>query len=445
MKVLCLVDGEHYPPVTRWGIQVARTMGHEPVAALFVGGTEKIAAEGPPDLGLPTIFPERGTERFVALGDALDELRPDAVLDLSDEPVLGYHERMEMAAVALDRGVPYLGSDFRLDPPVWAAPLPVPTVAVIGTGKRAGKTAIAGEAARVAKEAGLNPMVVAMGRGGPPEPQVAEAGSITVESLIERVRRGEHAASDYLEDALFTGVTTVGARRVGGGLAGMPFATNVREAGMVAVERGAGLVILEGSGLSIPPMPWDAGILVAPVGVPREYLTGYLGPYRILRSDLFVITMSDGSHEPKHLFPFRSHVRRLRADARYVVTDFQPAPLGEVRGKGVYLTTTAPPEAASRQAKHLEEVYGCRVVGFSTRLSNRKGLSADLEAAGEYDILVTELKAAAVDVACERAIARGAAVVFADNRPVTTGGDDGDLVDLLRETCELAVERHRRG
>jgi cyclic 2,3-diphosphoglycerate synthetase len=115
-----------------------------------------------------------------------------------------------------------------------------------------------------------------------------------------------------------------------------------------------------------------------------------------------------------------------------------------VRGKGVYLTTTAPPEAASKQAKHLEEAYGCRVVGFSSRLADRKGLIEDLEAAEEFDILVTELKAAAVDVASDRAKARGAEVVFADNRPVTTGGD-GELTDLLRETCLTAVERHRRG
>ncbi len=441
MKVLALVDGEHYPPVTRWGILAARSMGYEPVAALFVGGTEKIS--GPVDAGVPTIFPEPGEPPRLALGRALDEVRPDAVLDLSDEPVLGYRERMELAAVALDRGVPYLGSDFRLDPPVWAPALPIPTVAVIGTGKRTGKTAIAGHAARIANAAGLEPVIVAMGRGGPPEPEVARAGTVTVESLIERVARGEHAASDYLEDALFAGVTTVGARRVGGGLAGMPFATNVWEAAMKAVELGAGLVILEGSGSAIPPLPWDAGILVAPASVPPEYVVGYLGPYRILRSDLLVITMSGGSNEPEHLFPFRSHVRRLRADARFVVTDFQPAPLGELRGKGVYLTTTAPPQAASKQAKHLEEAHGARVVGYSTRLADRAGLDADLEAAEEYDILVTELKAAAVDVACERAIARGAGIVFFDNRPVTTGGD-GDLDDLLRDACLLAVDRHRR-
>jgi len=441
VKVLALVDGEHYPPVTRWGILAARSMGYEPVAALFVGGTEKIS--GPVDAGVPTIFPEPGEPPRLALGRALDEVRPDAVLDLSDEPVLGYRERMELAAVALDRGVPYLGSDFRLDPPVWAPALPIPTVAVIGTGKRTGKTAIAGHAARIANAAGLEPVIVAMGRGGPPEPEVARAGTVTVESLIERVARGEHAASDYLEDALFAGVTTVGARRVGGGLAGMPFATNVWEAAMKAVELGAGLVILEGSGSAIPPLPWDAGILVAPASVPPEYVVGYLGPYRILRSDLLVITMSGGSNEPEHLFPFRSHVRRLRADARFVVTDFQPAPLGELRGKGVYLTTTAPPQAASKQAKHLEEAHGARVVGYSTRLADRAGLDADLEAAEEYDILVTELKAAAVDVACERAIARGAGIVFFDNRPVTTGGD-GDLDDLLRDACLLAVDRHRR-
>jgi len=441
VKVLALVDGEHYPPVTRWGILAARSMGYEPVVALFVGGTEKIS--GPVDAGVPTIFPEPGEPPRLALGRALDEVRPDAVLDLSDEPVLGYRERMELAAVALDRGVPYLGSDFRLDPPVWAPALPIPTVAVIGTGKRTGKTAIAGHAARIANAAGLEPVIVAMGRGGPPEPEVARAGTVTVESLIERVARGEHAASDYLEDALFAGVTTVGARRVGGGLAGMPFATNVWEAAMKAVELGAGLVILEGSGSAIPPLPWDAGILVAPASVPPEYVVGYLGPYRILRSDLLVITMSGGSNEPEHLFPFRSHVRRLRADARFVVTDFQPAPLGELRGKGVYLTTTAPPQAASKQAKHLEEAHGARVVGYSTRLADRAGLDADLEAAEEYDILVTELKAAAVDVACERAIARGAGIVFFDNRPVTTGGD-GDLDDLLRDACLLAVDRHRR-
>jgi len=40
MKVVVLVDGEHYPSVTRWAIDELRRRGLEPIAALFVGGGE---------------------------------------------------------------------------------------------------------------------------------------------------------------------------------------------------------------------------------------------------------------------------------------------------------------------------------------------------------------------------------------------------------------------
>ncbi|MBI4260786.1 MAG: 2,3-diphosphoglycerate synthetase [Actinobacteria bacterium] len=441
MKVVVLVDGEHYPPVTRWGIATARSRGHEAVAALFVGGTEKISASGPPDLGVPTIVP--GGPPSEALGRAIDEHAPEAVLDLSDEPILGYRERMELAAVALARGVPYLGSDFRLDPPIADPPLPVPTLAVIGTGKRTGKTAIAGQTARIARDAGLDPVVVAMGRGGPPAPQVAEAGTIGLEELLALVREGGHAASDYLEDAVTSGVTTVGARRVGGGLAGAPYASNVREAAGIAVERGAGLVVLEGSGSSIPTMPWDAGVLVVPAGAPPEYLGGYLGPFRVLLSDLIVFTMAGSpTAGPENLLALTSHVQRLQPSARCVITEFEPYPLREVRGRSAFFTTTAPEEAAVRQVAHLEAVHGCRVVGWSAHLADRARLGQDLERAGDHEVLLTELKAAAVDVAAEAALARGAEVVFVDNRAVAVE-EDQSLPELLRETIDLAVRRGR--
>src|SRR5262245_64382370 len=125
----------------------------EPLAALFVGGGEKLDASGTLDLGVPERRAD-GTPA-AALAEAIDEFEPEAVVDLSDEPVLGYRERMEVAAAVLSRGVPYVGPDFRLDPPVDQAPLPATTVAVIGTGKRTGKTALAGEAARVASAHGL--------------------------------------------------------------------------------------------------------------------------------------------------------------------------------------------------------------------------------------------------------------------------------------------------
>jgi cyclic 2,3-diphosphoglycerate synthase len=442
VRVLALVDGEHYPAVTRWGIAAAQARGHEVAAALFLGGTEKVDPGALPDLGVPV----RGTHGSPrdALAAALDEVRPDAVLDLSDEPVVGYRERMDLAAVALARGVPYLGADFRLDPPITGPPLPVPTLAVIGTGKRTGKTAIAGAVARVAARSERSPVIVAMGRGGPARPEVAEAGTLDLDSLRALVRTGRHAASDYLEDALMAGVTTVGARRVGGGLAGAPYASNVREAAQVAVARDPGLVILEGSGSAIPTLPWDAGILVVPAGAPPEYLGGYLGPYRVLLSDLIVITMS-GSPDtgPDNLLALTSHVQRLHGSARFVVTDFQPHPVGDVRGRSVFFTTTAPEAVAEKQVQHLEAAFGCRVVGWSARLADRAGLAADLEGAQDYELLLTELKAAAIDVASEAAKRRGADVVFVDNRAVAVEGQP-DLEGRLAEAIDLAIERGQR-
>jgi cyclic 2,3-diphosphoglycerate synthase len=438
VKVLVLVDGEHYPSVNRWALDGLRGRGMVPVAALFVGGGEKLDASRTLDLGLPERRPS-GTAAE-ALARAIDELAPDAVVDLSDEPVLGYRERMELAAVALSRGVRYVGADFELEPPVDQPPLPATTVAVIGTGKRTGKTALAGEAARVAQAHGFDPVVVAMGRGGPPEPEVAEAGSVTVGRLLDLARAGHHAASDYLELALTTGVTTVGARRAGGGLAGRAMATNVREAAEVALGLHARTLIVDGSGASVPPFPWDGGILVVPSTVPPEYLGGYLGPLRLLLSDLVVVTMGHSPAGLENIPTLRSHVERLHADARLIVTDFEPQPLGDVRGKDVFFATTAPGAVAARQVETLERTHGCRVVGWSARLADRAGLAQDLDGAEAYEVLLSELKAAAVDVACDRALARGAEVTFVDNRAVALEGDT-DLPTALRETIGLAEER----
>jgi cyclic 2,3-diphosphoglycerate synthetase len=439
MNVLVLVDGEHYPSVTRWGIEVVRSMGHEVLAALFLGGTEKILPGALPDLGVLTLPP--GEDAPTSLAAAIAQVRPEAVVDLSDEPVVGYRERMGLVGVTLAAGVPYLGADFRFDPPVSGPALPVPALAVIGTGKRTGKTAVAGQVARIADAAGLEPVVVAMGRGGPPRPQIAERGSVTVERLLELEAQGHHAASDYLEDALMAGVTTVGARRVGGGLAGAAFASNAAEAARVAVEAGAGIVILEGSGSVVPPVPWDAGILVVPASAPPEYLGGYLGPYRLLRSDLVIITMGAGPGiRADNLSALRSHAMRWNAAARIIVTDLEPVPLKDVQGKTAFFATTAPADAAERHVPRLEAGSGCTVVGLSSNLADRARLVRDLEAAPPFEVLLTELKAAAVDVACHQAIARGAEVVFVDNRAVVVDADD-DLDAAMTDVIDAALAR----
>jgi len=82
------------------------------------------------------------------------------------------------------------------------------------------------------------------------------------------------------------------------------------------------------------------------------------------------------------------------------------------------------------------------VVGWSARLADRAGLAEDLDGAGEYEVLLTELKAAAVDIACDRGLARGAQVVFVDNRAVAVDGEV-DLRTAIVETIELAERRNR--
>jgi Predicted GTPase len=279
-----------------------------------------------------------------------------------------------------------------------------------------------------------------MGRGGPAEPRVVRAGTVDLAYLIDLAAQGEHAASDYLEDAVTTGLTTIGTRRAGGGLAGTPYVTNVSAGAELAVAEGAGLVILEGSGASIPPVPWDAGVLVVPGSAPPEYLGGYLGPYRLLRSDLVVVTMVTDPAGSENLSALRSHIRRFLGDARYVITDFIPEPLADVRNRRAFFATTAPWAIVARQVRYLESAHGCQIVGWSARLADRAGFAEDLETAEEYDILLTELKAAAVDVGVAGALARGAEVVFVDNRAVVVEGPK-DLDTALGEVIDRSQER----
>jgi cyclic 2,3-diphosphoglycerate synthetase len=224
----------------------------------------------------------------------------------------------------------------------------------------------------------------------------------------------------------------------------MPFATNVAQAAARAIDDGAGMVILEGSGASMPTVPWDAGVLVVPASLPEAHLAGYGGPLRLLLSDLAVFMLDGGSGaEPDHLSILASHARRLVPDISIAVAELQPMALGEVRDKEAVFVTTAPGEVSGGLAKQLERTSGCRIVKVSNRLADRAGLEHDLREAPRFDVLLTELKAAAVDVAAERALERGADVVFVANRPrsVPHPAADVPLDDSIVRVLEIAATR----
>jgi cyclic 2,3-diphosphoglycerate synthetase len=59
MRAIALVDGEHYPPVIRHALDTLRDAeGFEFVAAVFLGGTEKLKSDNALDqLGVPVVRP----------------------------------------------------------------------------------------------------------------------------------------------------------------------------------------------------------------------------------------------------------------------------------------------------------------------------------------------------------------------------------------------------
>ena len=230
---------------------------------IFCGGEEKLAP-GPLEdhYGRPV---ESDPDA------ALARLAPDAarVVDLADEPVLPAGRKLGLAALALHLGLAYEAPGARLDPPRYAeVSTDAPKLAVIGTGKRTGKTAVAGHWAALLRGRALDPVIVCMGRGGPAEPRTAPAGT-GLDELLEADARGEHAASDYLEDAVLAGVPTVGCRRVGGGLAGAPAESNVAAGAALAAAMDPGAIVFEGSGACIPPVEVDRTVCVLGAGVAR--------------------------------------------------------------------------------------------------------------------------------------------------------------------------------
>jgi cyclic 2,3-diphosphoglycerate synthetase len=315
---------------------------------------------------------------------------------------------LRLAAVALDLGLSYRAPGIVLDPPPQQQVGEAAVLTVIGTGKRTGKTAVAAQLAMTLRERGVDPVIVSMGRGGPPEPQLVAAGEqLDRARLLEIARGGAHAASDYLEDALLTGVATVGTRRCGEGPAGQVFESNVAAGVRLALSLDPGVVVLEGSGASLPPVAADRTVCVT-LGEP-ESIAG-LGRLRLMRADL-VIALGTGHVELPH--------------GRVIRCELEPEPATPVpAGVRVAVFTTARPEHAEH-VRHALARSGLEIAFLSTNLARRGELARDLDEAGRSGagMYLTELKAAAIDTVAERADRDGLPVGWLRNRVVPRPGE----------------------
>src|SRR4051794_2224782 len=297
---------------------------------------------------------------------------------------------MLLASRVLAAGLRYEGADFQFSPPPYAS-FPLPSLAVIGTGKRVGKTAVTVHLARLlARERDV--VVVAMGRGGPAEPEVVERGP-TVQELVELSRSGRHAASDHLEIAALADVPTIGCRRAGGGLAGAVFVSNVHAGARLAADRRPDVVVFDGSGAAIPPVAVTRRVLVVGRGAEPD---AYLNTYRRLISDVVVA------------------VGCKVEDA--ISAELVLRPTAPLVGRVAVFT------AGTTAVDHLD----ADVVHVSASLADRGVLARELEAV-DADTYLVELKAAAIDVVAEHALAHGKRVVLGANDVVGDGLDEALL------------------
>jgi cyclic 2,3-diphosphoglycerate synthetase len=297
-----------------------------------------------------------------------------------------------------------------------------------------GKTAVTGHVARTLA-GDRRVVVVAMGRGGPPEPEEILAPP-TLDTLLALSRAGRHAASDHLETAALAGVLTVGCRRCGGGLAGEVAVSNVLDGVDLALRHGPDLLVLDGSGAALPPVAAGRTVLVVGANQDPAVATGYLNAYRHLLADLVVVTMAEADA------PHAETARRANAIVRNGVTVvravLRPRPLAPLEGRRVAFFGTAPPSQHARLTVHLAGL-GAEVAHVSGSLADRGALRAEL-AGIEADVFLVELKAAAVDVVAEEADRRGVELVLAANDVVPLPGEPDLDVELRRLADEAARE-----
>jgi cyclic 2,3-diphosphoglycerate synthetase len=435
-----VIDGEHHPRVARDALDRLASE-HELCGVLFAGGEEKV---GQDVLADPVAHYGRdvtiaGNAPAGALRELAAEMDAQAVVDISGEPVLDGPARFRLASAALHLGLDYRAPGLELrPPPAERLDYAGPVLAVIGTGKRTGKTAVAGHYATLLRTLGAEPVVVAMGRGGPPEPQVVRAEERPdLGRLLEIARAGGHAASDYLEDAALTGVTCIGCRRCGEGPAGETFETNVPEGVRLALELEPDVLLLEGSGASLPPVEADRTVCVTSAARAETEALSYLGPYRLLRADLVVI-VGAGGVDPAGLQKLEGSLARWCPGATIVGCELEPEPATEVRPDArVALFTTASEEYEAELRERLSAA-GIDVRVFSSALARRRELERDLDRAlrERCDLFLTEIKAAAIEVVADAAERHGIELVFVRNRPVSLPGEpelDRELEKLFED------------
>jgi len=423
-RLIAIIDGEHYPQITLDAIQVLKKeFKGEFCGIIFLGGTEKITTGNFAEFFNEEVFVIKNLlSDFPA---ALDRFKPDLVYDLSDEPVVNHSIRMTIASFCFFKHASYIGPDFLFKYDKKLYETRNPSISIIGTGKRIGKTAISSFIAGIFKKSGLDVVIVAMGRGGPKDPQLLKGEEINInpQYLLSLVSKGLHASSDYIEDAMMSRITTIGCRRCGGGFGGRVFMSNVSEGTKLADSLNPDLIIIEGSGASVPEVKTCKTICVVGANQNWEEITGYLGIYRMLTADLIILTNCEKPLATRRqINDLENNIKTINPSANIYRSIFRPKPLGNIENKKIVVAMTAKSIIKDKIKSYIEKKFNCTVAGITFNLSNRPLLKKDLESFIDYDAILTELKAASVDVVTDFALKSGREIIYMNNICEIAGG-----------------------
>ena len=421
--LIALIDGEHYPQVTNDAIKMLKKIYTGNFKGMvFLGGTEKLAIGDIEDFFKEKVYVIKDID--LDFDKALKYFNPDIAYDLSDEPVVDYIKRMKIASFCLANKCSYMGPDFLFSYEKEDIHCKKFTLSIIGTGKRIGKTAISSYVTKIYAGEGIDVCVIAMGRGGPETPVVIKGDKIdiTPRYLLKISNKGMHASSDYLEDALTSKITTIGCRRCGGGFGGKVFMSNIKEGIKIAERLDPELIIVEGSGASIPDVETDAVICVIGAYQDWEALVGYMGIYRILSADLIILTMCEEPLASRDkIVSVEREIKKINPKVSVIKTIFRPQPLSDISGKRIFMAMTSNEIIEPMIKNYMENNFDCSIKKISFNLGNRAALRKDLEKSNDYDTIVTELKAASVDVLTDYAFKHEKEIVYINNVPVIKG------------------------
>ncbi len=158
-------------------------------------------------------------------------------------------------------------------------------------------------------------------------------------------------------------------------------------------------------------------------------------------ADLVVITMCEmPMASPEKIESIEKFIKKINPKAMIISTVFRPKPLRSIEDKKVLFATTAPDSVKTVLIEYLQNNYNCKVVGTTPHLSNRPLLQRDIEKhIDEAEVMLTELKAAAVDVATKDALEAGLEVVYCDNIPIVIEGPYQNLSDAIIKVADDAI------